>query len=223
MRNIYIGFGVLIVLVVIVFAVMNWMHSRVVAQAWATPSPAAGPTSKPIQLADGTAVGVAYFKAKLPDTPKGGQGQPVDGITCMGMEGANLHIHTHLAIYNNGKQLQVPRMIGFAANPALPGGGCLYWIHTHWADGIIHIESPEVTPPQGGVDNHYTLGMLFDIWGQPLESNNVAGLNGPVTAYVNGTKYDGDLRSIPLMSHQQIVLEVGTPVPPPNYAFPPDD
>jgi hypothetical protein len=34
-------------------------------------------------------------------------------------------------------------------------------------------------------------------------------------------KYDGDLRAIPLAAHQQIVLEVGTPVvPPPNYVLP---
>ena len=221
MRNVYIGFGALVVVVIAIFGFMNWQHSRVVADAWSTPTPAPGPTSKPIPLTDGQTLGVAYFKDKIPDTPTGGRGAPVDGITCMGMEGANLHIHTHLAIYNNGKQIQVPRFIGFAANPALPNGGCLYWIHTHWADGIIHVESPEVTPPQGGT--HYTLGMLFDIWGQPLQPDNVAGIKGPVTAYVNGVKYDGDLKAIPLMSHQQIVLEIGTPVPPPNYTFPPDD
>jgi hypothetical protein len=64
--------------------------------------------------------------------------------------------------------------------------------------------------------------MLFDIWGQPLQPDDVAGLKGSVTAYVNGQKYDGDLTAIPLRAHQQIVLEIGTPlVPPPNYAFPP--
>jgi len=222
MRAIYIAAGALVVIVVGIFAFLNWQHSRVVAEAWATPSPAASPTSKPIQLSDGQFVGKAYFTGQFPDTPKGGQGQPIDGITCMGMEGANLHIHTHLALFFNGKQLQVPRYIGFAQNASAPNGGCLYWIHTHFADGIIHIESPQVTPPDGGA--HYTLGMLFDIWGQPLDRNNVAGLKGPVTAFVNGTQYDGDLRAIPMMSHQRIVLEVGTPVvPPPNYLLPAND
>ena len=69
--------------------------------------------------------------------------------------------------------MQVPQYIGFAPNLA---GGCLYWIHTHDASGIIHIEAPDINPPQGGP---YTLGMLFDIWGQPLDRNNVAGLIGP--------------------------------------------
>jgi hypothetical protein len=104
----------------------------------------------------------------------------------------------------------------------MPGGGCLYWIHTHDASGIIHIEAPAVTPPTGG--DHYTLGMFFDIWGEPLTRDNVAGLKGPVTAFVNGAKYDGELKDIPLLSHQQVVLEVGTPVvPPPNYVMPPND
>jgi hypothetical protein len=65
--------------------------------------------------------------------------------------------------------------------------------------------------------------MLFDIWGQPLQQDEVATFKGSVTAYVNGQQYTGDLRNIPLGSHQQIVLEVGTPVPPPNYKFPPND
>ena len=87
-------------------------------------------------------------------------------------------------------------------------GGCLYWIHTHDGSGVIHIEAPDIAPPQGGP---FTLGMFFDIWGQPLERNNVGGLAGPVAAYVNGTKYDGDLHAIPLGAHQQIVLVIGTP------------
>ncbi len=66
--------------------------------------------------------------------------------------------------------------------------------------------------------------MFFDIWGQPLSRDDVAGLKGPVIAYVNGAEYDGPLRLIPLRSHQQVVLEIGTPtVPPPNYVFPPND
>jgi hypothetical protein len=84
---------------------------------------------------------------------------------------------------------------------------------------VIHIEAPDLSPPQGVP---FTLGMLFDIWGQPLQPDDVAGLKGDVTAYVNGQKYDGDLTAIPLRAHQQIVLEIGAPlVPPPNYTFPP--
>jgi len=51
----------------------------------------------------------------------------------------------------------------------------------------------------------------------------VGSLTGPVTAFVNGTKFDGNPSDIPLTAHQQITLEVGTVVPPRNYAFPPNE
>jgi hypothetical protein len=216
MRAVYIGIGVALVALILVFVIFNWWQNRMVQQAYATPSPGPNASAKPIQLANGENLGTKFTKGKYPDTSHGGMGQTIDGIGCGAQEYATLHVHTHLAIFYNGKQMQIPQYIGFAVNPA---GGCLYWLHTHDGSGIIHIEAPDISPPQGGP---YMLGMLFDIWGQPLERGNVAGLVGPVTAYVNGLRYDGDLRTIPLGAHQQIVLEVGTPVlAPPNYAFPP--
>jgi hypothetical protein len=220
---VYISAAALVVVIIAIFAIMNWMQQRQISEAYATPTPApsAGPTSKPIQLTDGETLGKPTFKllkGGLPDTPAGGQGQTIDSISCGGMEYSTLHTHTHLAIFYQGKQVAVPRLVGAAP---LPPQGCLYWIHTHSQDGIIHVESP-VLAPEGS--SGFELGMFFDIWGQPLTRADVAGLKGPVIAYVNGTQYDGDLRQIPLRSHQRIVLEVGTPtVPPPNYTFPPND
>lgn len=218
MRPIYIGIGVAIVVVIAAFAIFNWWQNRKMQEAVATPTPGPNASVKAVQLVDGQILGVKYFKSKYPNTPQGGHGQTVDGVGCGAQEYSALHVHSHLAIYHNGKQIAVPQYIGFAPGLA---GGCLYWIHTHDGSGIIHIEAPEISPPQGGP---YTLGLLFDIWGQPLQPDNVAGFLGPVTAYVNGAKYDGDLHAIPLGAHQQIVLEIGTPVvPPPNYAFPPNE
>jgi len=218
MRPIYIGVGIAIVALIVAFVIFNYWQKRTVEQAYATPTPGPNASSKPIQLTDGQNLGTKYFKQKYPDTAQGGRGQTIDGIDCGSQEYATLHVHTHLAIFYNGKQIAVPQYIGFA--PSL-SGGCLYWIHTHDGSGIIHLEAPEISPKQGGP---YTLGMLFDIWGQPLERQDVAGLVGDVTAYVNGSKYDGDMHQIPLGAHQQIVLVIGTPsVPPPNYAFPPND
>ncbi len=100
-------------------------------------------------------------------------------------------------------------------------GGCLYWIHTHDPSGIIHVEAGDVSPPSGGP---FTLGMFFDIWGQPLGSDGVGPFRGPVTAFVNGVPYAGKLADIPLREHQSVTLEVGNPVvPPPNYQLPPND
>lgn len=216
MRSIYIGIGAAVVLVILALVFFNVWQKRSVDQAYATPTPGPNPSAKAIQLSNGESLGTKFSKAKYPDTPQGGRGRTVDGIACGTQEYATLHVHTHLALFYKGKQMQVPEFIGFAPNLA---GGCLYWIHTHDGSGIIHVEAPDIAPPQGGP---YTLGMLFDLWGVALDRSNVAGLAGPVTAYVNGTQYDGDLRTIPLSAHQQIVLEIGTPVvPPPNYAFPP--
>jgi hypothetical protein len=221
MRPIYIGVGVVILAVIVIFGLVrgqqNVATARMLTFDSATPSPGPNAASKPIKLVDGGNIGTPHFKPG--NSPSGGRGDPVDGIQCLGMEGNGLHIHVHLAIFDDGKQIQIPKFLGMVPTVS---GGCLYWIHTHDASGIIHLESPEVLAPQG--NGEYTLGMLFDIWGEPLGTDGVAGFNGPVTAYVNGSPYTGDLRSIPLVSHQQIVLEVGTPVvAPPNYKFPPND
>jgi hypothetical protein len=216
---VYIGVGVLVVAIIGIFALMRVQQDQALKAAYATPSPGPNASAKPVVLTDGGTIGTAHFKPG--NTRTGGAGAPVDGITCLSEEGANLHIHTHLALYDNGKQIQIPKYIGFAQNSIAAPTGCLYWIHTHDQTGIIHVESPEVSPPSGGP---YTLGMFFDIWGQAIDRNGVAGFSGPVTAYVNGAPYDGDLRSIPLRSHQEVTLEVGQPtVPPPNYKWPPND
>ena len=130
-------------------------------------------------------------------------GLPIDNIKCEGMEGAVVHIHQHLALYDRGHEVEIPANIGIPA-----GANCLYWVHTHTNDGLIHNESP----------NHrvFTLGNFFDIWGQEL-SWYVA---GPVRAVpghklviqVNGHGYKGkDPRNIQLTNHEEIVIQSGPP------------
>ncbi|HEY5258399.1 MAG TPA: hypothetical protein VIJ12_08475 [Candidatus Baltobacteraceae bacterium] len=224
MVTVYIIIAVLIVLVFAGFVLArvygNHESSRIAALEMATPSPGPVPTTKPIDLSNTNAktiVGTSYFQPG--NSPGGGLGQPVDGIPCQGMEAAVLHIHVHLSIFNRGKQIAVPKFAGMAANPT---GGCLYWMHAHDASGIIHLEAEQLEAPQGAPDGLYTLGNFFDIWGYTLAPNEVATFKGPVTAYVNGQPYAGDLRAIEFTSHKQIVLEVGKPlVPPPTYTFPP--
>jgi hypothetical protein len=67
-----------------------------------------------------------------------------------------------------------------------------------------------------------TLGTLFDVWGQPLANDRLAGFRGRVTAFVAGRRWTGPPRSIPLTRHAQIVLlRGGRIVPHPAYRFPP--
>jgi hypothetical protein len=146
-------------------------------------------------------------------------GSPVDGITCRPTmsQSDKYHVHDHVAIFVNGQPRRLPAGAGIAAprlaehlstrlfvdnNPQ----GCLYWIHVHSNDGILHIESPSKTT--------FTLGQFFDIWGQPLSAHQVGPAQGAVVAFVNGREFHGDPRDIPLLAHGTIQLDVGTPVVP---------
>jgi len=159
--------------------------------------------------------------APLASTAASATGQPVDGISCQTTEQTLFHIHAHLTVFVNGTPRQIPAGIGVPGAQAqstargsfISGGTCLYWLHGHAADGIIHIESP--------VKRTYTLGDYFDEWGQRLGPDQVGPSVGHVTAIYDGHAYLGNPRDIPLTAHAQIQLEVGTPlVGPEHITFP---
>jgi hypothetical protein len=214
MIGVYIGFAIFVVAILAIFAAINLEQQHAVTVANATPTPGPNASQSPIPLENDEHLGAPVFPNPIKVNPH--DGLPVDGITCTSTEQVTLHIHSHLALFYKGKQLEIPAGVGLAP---VPPSGCLYWIHTHDTSGIIHIEAPQIEAPQGG--GPFTLGMFFDIWGQPLTSSDVAGKLGPVAAFVNGMRWYADPRTIPLLAHQEITLEVGKPiVPPPNYAFP---
>ncbi len=138
----------------------------------------------------------------------------VDGIQCGATEQLAYHIHAHLTVYVDGEPRALPGGIGIPGSQVVPsnegpvanGGQCIYWLHTHAPDGVIHIESP--------TQRIYTLGNFFDIWRQPLRADQVAGANGKVSAFVNGKPWTKDPRSIPLDPHAVIQISVGSPVVP---------
>ncbi len=129
-------------------------------------------------------------------------GEQIDGIACQAGERVLFHIHAHLTIFVRGIARHVPAGIGIAppyqveATPQgafVAGASCFMWLHTHSADGIIHTESP--------VKRTSTLGEFFDIWGQPLDREQVGPAHGRVTALFNGRVYTGNPRQIPLLAH----------------------
>jgi hypothetical protein len=179
---------------------------------WKTPAGVAvygglGPEKVPVQL--GT---------PLADPNAGLTGAPVDGVSCNSTEQTVYHHHAHLTIFINGQPRAVPLAIGFV-RPAqvsstpegqfAEGTSCLYWLHVHAQDGVIHIESPLVKT--------YLLAQFFGIWHQPLSSTQIGPNEGHVTATVNGKPWTGDPGQIPLEEDTQIVLNLGGPVvtPPP--------
>ena len=167
---------------------MHWLRNRATRTAFVALS------AFVLRAPDGAAT-AATRAAEMP------VGQTVDGIRCDRAEGAVLHIHQHLTIVHAGAAVVVPGDVGrpvFAA--------CLYWLHTHATDGIIHVESP--------VARSFTLGNFFDVWGEPLSPTQVLEYKvapGRLRAYVDGRQYRGDPRRIPLADHADITLEVGPP------------
>jgi len=130
------------------------------------------------------------------------KGEQVNGVSCDSQEGSRIHIHQHLVIFDHGKQVHIPENVG-----QVPLARCLYWIHTHTPDGIIHIEAPQ--------NRSFTLGDFFAIWGQPLSRTQAATAHGtkkqPLHVWVNGKPYVGDPSKIALVPHADIVIEAGPP------------
>jgi hypothetical protein len=97
---------------------------------------------------------------------------------------------------------------------------CLYWLHTHDATGIIHIEAP-----QSSSKRKFTLGNFFDVWGKKLDRTHVGATtltgNQTLVMFVDGKTYTGDPRQIVLQNHTQVVIEVAPPeIAPPPFTFP---
>jgi hypothetical protein len=166
-----------------------------------------------INLNDNHTVGVAHWGEG--NTGDGGQGQTVAGLDCEPSMDETYHVHTHVSIYMNGEALAVPAEIGIVETSAT--AHCYYNIHTHDLSGKIHVEAPAP-----GV---FTLGQLFAIWGQPLETTNVGGITGmPIVVYVtdNGivTKETGDWHNIELKSHREVTIQIGTAITEiPNFTW----
>lgn len=129
----------------------------------------------------------------------------VDGIECDTTEYTVFHVHAHLDIFINGHPITIPAFIGIEDNT------CLYWLHTHTPDGVIHIESPQ--------ERGFTLGQFYDIW-----KSTSTGLppNKEPVIYVNGQAVTTSLKDTPLHAHDEIALVYDNPPTniPAFYQFP---
>ncbi len=129
-----------------------------------------------------------------------GQVMAISGVECHRTEQTTYHVHSHLDVFVDGQRQQVPANIGILSSPS-----CLFWLHTHDTDGIIHVEAPQT--------RNFTLGQFLNIWNQTRDPNglfdSVSDKNA--TAYVNGDQFVGNYRDIQLESRKQIVLAYGEP------------
>jgi len=186
------------------------------------PPPAPAPVLPPlsptvIDLTNNPRVGVPHWRDRDPATMP--HGETIDGLECYpGIDPpTTYHVHAHLSIYLDNVSLSIPEDVGVVK--LTPTTQCVYSLHTHNHSGKLHIEGPAPVT--------FTLGQFFDIWGQPLQADNVAGLTGkPVVVYVtdhNGvvTEVTGNWRDIELISHREITIQVGeTLTEIPNYDWP---
>jgi hypothetical protein len=135
----------------------------------------------------------------------------IQGVQCDPVEGSVFHVHAHLDIIVDSKQVTIPAGIGIKPNE------CIYWLHTHNTSGVIHIESPTQTT--------FTLGQFVQVWDNTpgisptFEELTHGGKN--LKVFVNGTEVNDSYDTIQLSAHDEIVLVSGD-VPssiPSSYEF----
>ena len=134
---------------------------------------------------------------------------PVDKIYCDALEQTAYHIHAHLTIYINGKQVAIPQGIGIASDQS-----CFYWLHTHTSDGVVHIEFPKQGTP--------TLGNFLDIWGQSFHSlgfQNELASSADWNVYVDGKQVTSNFNQLVLQPHQVITIAYNSPNITPDTSF----
>jgi hypothetical protein len=123
------------------------------------------------------------------------------GLPALAQEGTALHIHQHLDVSVDGRRVTVPAGIGIDELE-----GFISPLHTHDESGVIHVESPDVRT--------FTLGQFFAVWGVRLTPRCLGGYcttgSRSLSVFVDGKRFSGDPRLLPLAEHEEIVVAYGT-------------
>jgi hypothetical protein len=120
----------------------------------------------------------------VPSQPAGG-----NEIKCdLGGHDAAYHIHSLVGVKVDGQLYAPPANIGI-------GASCMYWVHTHAADGIVHVEAPTDVSP--------TLGDFLNLWEESYPDDPLLATAREAIAAGEVTVNDAPISSDPL----GIVLE----------------
>jgi hypothetical protein len=116
-------------------------------------------------------------------------------LQALAQEALAFHIHDHLDVYVNGKHVAVPAGIGISS--------FITELHTHAANGVVHVESPKKQP--------YTLGQFFGEWAVRLSASCLGRYCGHLHWWVNGKAQSGNPADLNLVDppHQEIVVAAG--------------
>jgi len=155
-----------------------------------------------------TPIGVGPAYHPLPLAPAVRAAAPVAGLSCR--HGAGSRYGVHVELFANRRVVIVPAGIGIAPPHRLDGayvrgGRCSYAVRTRAPTGVVEVLR----------GSRLSLGDLFSIWGRPLTRTRLAGFRSAagLVAFVDGRRWNGDPRAIPLRRHAEIVLEIGGFVP----------
>ena len=133
------------------------------------------------------------------------------------------HVHAHLDVLLEGKQVTVPEGIGIGGDPKIryltlqgqPAVGaplspcsqpCVSPLHTHDASGILHVENDK--------EREINLGQLFTEWGVRFTPDCVGSYcapDKPHKVYVGGKEVTGDAAQVLLKNAEEIAIVIGTP------------
>jgi len=151
------------------------------------------------------AVGIAFGVRAF--TSPSGSASTDSTVQCNVSEQGIYHIHAHLSTYIDEQRVLLPKNIGITRS-------CIYWLHTHDPNGIVHVEAPK--------QDTFTLGTFLQFWRQqvyevqyPIEFTSTQGWK----VYVNGKPYSGDFNHLKLSNHLLITLAYNSPHATPDKAF----
>ena len=153
-------------------------------------------------------IAAVYFSENQNQTPSA---NAIDGVNCDPTEAVTYHIHAHLDMIVDNKFVTIPQGIGIKPNE------CLYWLHTHTPDGIIHIESPTA--------RIFTLGQIIHVWdatpGISTTFEKLTNNDANLKVFVNGNEVKESFDKIALSAHDEIVIISGAVPPsfPSSYDF----
>lgn len=111
-----------------------------------------------------------------------------------------LHFHTHLDVFVDGREVEVPGSLGLTRSATAS-------LHTHSPSGILHIESADQSA-------QYTLADLFTLWGVRFTGGCVGSYcapDTPIIVHVDGQPWPGSLEEVRLASFEQLTLVIGEP------------
>ncbi|MGH3378070.1 MAG: hypothetical protein ACRDP6_25390 [Actinoallomurus sp.] len=142
-------------------------------------------------------------------------GARIGGLVCASTDAA-LRV-AHVELFARGHVLLIPPGVGITAprrsGAVVRGGRCRYPIWTDDPTGVVHITR----------GTRATLASLFAVWGQSLGPHRMCGFRArrPVVAYIDGRRWRGSVRRVPLRGQAEIVVEVGRRIAPHTaYLFP---